>query len=979
SGALGISRLYDMSYATVDADVTADNIAINARANNQSDEDAAVELMTYNVGVGGTAIGVSYADVRSSHIVEAGLKRATSNDTVNDNGTLRINAIDSTELRIGDTRAEVSDEASDGMFDLKIGAGVAGVSVAIAEKDAKVKAWMGDYDDNGTVSVNDDRFTVINGYSQQDISAKVEGQIRAKAFAAAAGLFVGLQGVGTEARDYSSANTVLAGFIGAGEGTVNAVSLASPETYSRAYGVTVSGLGSAGASVANAFADTQSTVTVNKYTYFSDNASLNINAQTGDGVSDNYVSANAQAFAASGAIFVGVGAAQANAENTAATHADIGDYVYLPADDFIVNARNYSRQIADADGYAVGALAVGYTESFATSQTSSGISMGLNPAGFNRYGDFVLDVVSVDENQAFTVAGGGGFVSGNAAISNADTLNKSATQKAAYIDIADWQADSNTLPLSADQVRISAYHESNFYAATDSTTTSVVGGSGAEADVDVDNDADVKLGENVHFDALAIDIDARNTAKRLEQAWDNAFEANVFAGSGGGANGTAGLSYNDLSGINSSVSLDDNVTLTISSLAWLDPGDAHDITIDASSRFFIRDTSKVEVGGVLQGAGARSEIDLDANNSITIGDDVVINNNVGAIGIGTYTTGSAMAEANVAVWSAAGIAGGDSNADITFNNIITIGEDVSVNAREGVGIYAGRSSDYFAENQVSSSAFTNVYNWSAYTTSVGSTAIANVNADNRINFGDNISIGSDKDVNIQANQGSIYSEGVGREHNTWQAIGNDVKEFGSDDANSDDNIVFDGSGQIVAGQSAYQYVNINKDGVFESSVDATNSPFDSVRKLDQKYSSRATLAAYIAELQALVDEYSAWQETTVSNEQGDIASGDVDSDGNNLSGSGSSQDSSNSQSSGAVNPYEQEIIALRNEISDLSVIVDSLSSIANDVIEVRDFYASAGNINIVADDVALNGNSQNKPNFIARGDAEILIDNKSDK
>ena len=335
---------------------------INAEIKNQSEEDAAAELTTYNFGAGGTAIGISYADARSSHVVDAGLMRASSDNTDDDESFLSINAIDSTEIRIGDTGKNASDEPTSGSISASIGAGVGGASVAIAEKNSKVKAWMGD-DDGGSQSV-------IDGFSSQKINAQVEGQIRAKAFAAGAGLLGALQGVGTEARDYSSASTVLKGEIGAGDGSINASSYVVPNTLSRAYGVTIAAGGSAGVSVANAFVDTKSEVLVSDQTVFKDAAAVIINAQTGDSGDEDYVSADAQAFAASGAIFVGVGATQSRARNTAETIATIGDDVTLPADDFIVNARNYSRQISDADGYAVGALAVGYTESFATSKTS---------------------------------------------------------------------------------------------------------------------------------------------------------------------------------------------------------------------------------------------------------------------------------------------------------------------------------------------------------------------------------------------------------------------------------------------------------------------------------------------------------------------------------------------------------------------------------------------------------------------------------
>ncbi|WP_158078552.1 hypothetical protein, partial [Microbulbifer mangrovi] len=955
-GAVGVTRLYDMTIATVDTDLTASNVTVDARVMDVSDEDAAGEMKSFVISGGGTGVAISYNDVRSELRTVAGVTSGAGDDT----GDLSVSARDTTELRVGDLDAGKPGDPTEGSLSVSVGAAAIGVSIGFAEKNSDVDAWLGETGQS------------VDGFNNIYVDAYSGGLVKTSAFALAGGLLAGVQGVITDARDESDVKSTVYGTISAGSGVVNIEAQAVPEVYSRAYGVTVAVGGSMGGSFSYAIADTKAEAEAADGTYFTGEGTVTIRAETGDGADEDYVSTDANAFAASGGLLAGVAGSEALSRNSSQAVATVGDGVRIPDNDFGVYARNTAVQYADADGYFVGLYAGGFNFSTAESKTSARVDYGSNPI-FNavtRTGDFILDAYNYDENQSFTTAGGGGYYAGSAAVSNANSYNNSGSNKAASINIADWASGYTAVPLMGGEVRLSAAHESQFFAGTDSTTVSVVGGSGAVANSDIDNDVEVNLGDNVSFSALAIDIDADNSAQQIQNPAQSSFETSINAGAGGAANGSAGISDQELTGIDATINIGQNAVLSISDLAWLDSTYEHGIFIDAHTRFYVYDSSVLKVGGALQGAGSESDVDVSTSNTINIGDDALIYNPVGEIGIGTYTTGSATAQANTTVWAIAGVAGGVSDVDVTVNNTVDFGEDVIINGYGDIGVYAGRGSNYLGENQITADARTNVYNWTAVPIPAGNKANADITVNNNVILGDDIDVGSDGHVNIEANEGSLYANAEGIERNPYMELFSTETTFGSSDSNSNSVLTFEGSGSVTAGQNAYQWVDVDDSGNITSDL----AGYGVAEQLSDTYSSRASLQAYIDELQALVDEYEAWTETSTST-TGSASDG---SDDSGTGGSASSGSTSTSGSSGE-NPYTDEINALKTEIANLSVILNDLSTQENNVISVTGIAASAGNVSLVADTINLQGGFGNNPMVTARGDAYIDINNRDDQ
>ena len=961
AGGIGVTRLYDMSIATVDADVTADTIGIGSLVRNKSNSEAAGEMKNFVIGAGGTAIGVSYSDVRSKHRVVAGLSQAVSSDTVNDAGTLAVSAKDATELRIGDTGSDVSSSPEDGTMNIQVGAGAVGVSVGIAEKDSDVDAWLGAYDDKGTATTSDDKLSVVDGFSTQTVDAIVVGKVRSTAFAAAGGLLGGVQGVVTDARDYSNADAVVSGRIGSGSGSLTVKALAVPETFARAYGVTVAGGASLGGSFSYAKADTTANAIISNRTQLSDNGAVTVEAQTGKAHKD-YVSANAAAFSASGALLAGISGAEAVATNNSDTTAKVGDYVQLPTGDLTVKANNQSRQIADADGYFVGAVSAGLTFSTAQSQTSARVLFGKDPIGpGSRTGDIILLANSIDENQGFSTAGGGGVVSGSATVSNAWTKD-SNDKEAASVEIANWSSGYTSVPVGAGKVEMQANHQTWFFAGADSINASVVGGSGARSDVEVDLDTSVDLGTNVSFYADEIDISATNNVDQLSDAWYNSFEHSVKAGAGGAVNGSAALSDIDISHLGATVDIGSNAVLKIDPLAdALDASHSlmdYHIQFDASTSFNLNDAVVLEVGGALQGAGAESSINIDTVNTVNIGSGAQLLNPIGQIEMGAYSRGFAVADASSTIWAAAGVAGGVSEVDIHNKNNINIYDNVTLDSFQSTKILAGRSADYITENYLSAIARTNVYNWTAIPIPATKTADADITVNNKVYFGNNVNVSSVRDILLEANRGQTYAKGDGVERNPYLELFSSETTFGSANANQGTSkVMFNGTSHLEAGSRFQQSVTVAADGTI-----TLGSGTEAVAYNYGNFSSRASLQAYIDQLKA--------EKTRLENEAGGVTNGAGGVAGDGGSQSGSSSTVANS----ADNPAR--ITQIEEELAFLEPLLQTLPDTTNDAIYIGGLYAAGGDVNLKADVIEVQSGS---PTITANGDPTITVTNKSNK
>ncbi|AKO51858.1 hypothetical protein ABA45_05015 [Marinobacter psychrophilus] len=954
AGVIGITRMYDMSIATVDSSLSADNVVVGATIENVSDEDAAGESKSVVIGLGGISVVVNYVDIRAANRVVAGVSAASGSDT----GDLIVTAMDTTELRLGDVDPGRPDSATDGSLNVNLGTAAIGVSYGYVKKASEVDAWLGETG------------KLVDGYDNMTVSANSSGLVKSTAFSLAGGISAGIQGVVTDAHDNSHANATLFGTIGTGSGLLSLSAQVVPELYSSAYGVTVSGGYSMGGSFAYAMTDAEARATVADGVTFTGSGDVVVRSEVGDGSDADYEAAHAAAFAASGGLMLGVAGAEARASNNAQSVARVGNYVSIPDADFEVYARHTGVQIADADGYFIGAFAGGYQVGLAESFSSTRVEFGKDPnATLERTGNLILNASSQNENQSFTTAGGGGFVSGSAAEAVVEAGDHASGNYAAAVLVDDWFSGYRTVPIDAGNVIIRASNEVNFFAGTDSTTVSVVGGSGAVSDVEVDTNVKVVLGKNVSLNALDIDIDALNQARQIQTPWDTSYTTSVYGAGGGGANGTAALSSQNIKHLLAAVEVGESAVLKISDLAWMYDGYRNGITLDAGTEFFVYDKAVIEVGGALQGAGAESDVDVVARNQVTLGDGVQLRNAWGKIGLGTYSRGSAAAEADVSVWAVAGVAGGVSDVHLDVDNTLTLGNNIVIDAYDQISLFAGRGSDGLNQNQLVADARSNIYNWTAVPIPAGNKSEGDIVLDNTVVFGNNFVIGSDGHVAIGAIEGALSAKGTGVEKNPYLELFSTENTFGSSNKAATNVLTFNGDGRVTAGQYAYQSVSINQAGGITRQL----YRFGSAEQQADKYSSRAELQIYINDLNAQIVALQAWDNTQTVTEGTTLGDGDGTSTG---AGSSSGTDSTDVISVG-TNPYANEINDLQTQVVLLSAIVNDLSPVENFAIKVADVRASAGNVSLTAG--SINMASGSTPSFTAKGNANITIDNLSDR
>jgi hypothetical protein len=918
SGGLGITREYIVNSAIVDTQLTAHGVSVSATERDGGGGSAG-EVEAFSAGVGALVIGVSYSDVLVQNRVVAGVSRAVGNDS----GDLSVSARDITTVKVGGDNENSPENVS-------VGTGVIGASVARAEKNSDVDAFLGK---GGST---------IDGYMDMSVAGLVSGQVRATGFAVSAGV-IGVMGVSSNAEDNSSVDAQVIGNVdtGASTGSLDVTASSVPQTYARAYGVTVAAGAAVGGSFAYATANTSATASVSDYVTFSGNGAVSVTAQTGEtntASQASYFSADAKALAASGGLLAGVAATEVTAKNTSTTTAKIGNYVTLPSSDLDVTAFNYSGQRADGDAYFGGAiLGVGTNTSTAQSGTSARVLLGKNPvATVTRSGDLNLTATSTDRNEAFATGGGGGVISGSAA--EAYVIAKdSDNAPAASVEVADWT--SGRTIVGTGGLKIRASHETQFFSGADTTAVSVVGGAAANGTTTIDLDAKVVLGQYVAFESQAIDVAASNAVDQIGTPSLAGWSSSVNAGAGGGINGYAARSTINIDNQGASISLGDNASLDVFALS------AHEtlgnrLRLDAYSTLSVDDSAQLSTGGAIQAAVAESSITAAANNSITLGKNVELSNEVDTVQLGTYSYVNVWSAANAKTYAAVGAAGGSSDVTVTVNNTVTLGQNAKLTGYGSVSLYAGRSADSITDNTMLVNAVSDVYNWTAAPVDTSVTADATANVNNNIDIGAGAAISSVRNVWMQADEGRVYATGTGRGHNPYLELFSSEIKSGSGHTNTSSNVTFEGTATVEAGSRHDQSVTIAADGTVTKGTGTEATTYNL-----SNFSSRDSLQTYIDTLTAQNAAIDAYVATLSTSEQ-------------------------------AAYTYSAAYQQTASELSFLKPLLSELSGTTVNGVYVGNITAAGGDVHLAADKVLVKSGT---PSITAHGDPTITITNNSAK
>ena len=915
SGGLGITREYFVNSAVVDGNVQAHAVTVSATERDGAG-GAAGEIEAFTAGAGGLVIGVAYSDVLVQNRVVAGVNRAVGNDT----GALVVSARDATTVKVGGDNENSPENVS-------VGIGVIGASVVRAEKNSDVDAWMGKTG------------YTLDGYGAMTVGASVSGLVRATGFSVSAGV-INVTGVSANAEDNSSADARLFGTVDTGTtGAVTVNASARPETYARAYGVQAALGAAVGGSFAYATANTSATAAVADNTVFTGNGTVTVNATTGEtnaALQGSYFSADAKAVAASGGLLLGLAGTEVTASNSSKTVAQVGDHVTLPVGDLSVSATGYSGQRAQGDAYFGGILAFGRNVATASSSTSTQVLLGVDPiAGVTRAGDLTLSAVGLDRNEAFATGGSGGVVSGGAAeavVKATDTDDRPAV----LVQVKDWTSGRNIVGTGG--LKLLAEHTTQFFGGADTTAVSVIGGAAANSTTTIDVDAKVKLGTYAAFESQAIDIAAVNAVEQLTTPSVSGWDVSVNAGAGGGINGyAAGSTVNVTQG--SQISLGNNASLDVFALS------AHEtlgnrLRLDAYSTLNLFDKAQISTGGAIQRADAGSTITSTANNAITLGNAVTLDNEVDTVQLGTYALQNVWATANAKTYGAVGGAGGTAVINATVNNTVTLGAGDVVTGYGSVSLYAGRSADSITDNTMSLNAVSDVYNWTLASISTNVKADANAVVNNNIDIGSGASVTSVRNIWLQADEGRVVVSGTGRGHNPYLELLSTETKAGSATSTTNSTITFQGTATVEAGIRHDQSVTINADGSWTKGTGTQATVYNM-----PSFSSRDSLQTYIDALTAekqVTDDY--------------VASLDA-----------SARDSY---------VYSARYQEVESQLSFLAPLLSELSAGTVNAVVVAGITAAGGDVHLAADKVTVKTGA---PTITAHGDPTITIVNNSAK
>ena len=762
--------------ASVDAasTVTGPSLAVNAAANG-----LAVDSKGFVGAAGAVGIGAGIAIGNVNNVVSA-----SAGGTLTGFG----NAASLTVAARDDSRL------SNQVINAVAGGAAIGGTVSMSRKGGTVDATTGGA---GT--------TILSGYQSVSLNAAATGRVFAEGIGAIGGAGIAVQGAYVEAKDSIGVTATLgSGSYGRTPLGIKVDAVRTPEAYAHVIGVSVSGFVALGASVAHAIvagdvtAKTDGSVKLTNAAVTENNvtrqlgSNLSITARMTTGPADT---AKAEAQSGTGGGLIGADASIAIANNTSNIRASTGAGLKMGFGDLSILANRQSSQNASTLGISAGLLAVGatYAGTEANGEISASMAGDLRAPDLLRPDDSeaILNSLSIsatgkDVLNTKSQAGSGGLVAGNAAIAD----NKHHTGVIAQI-----LDGSSKRRITAQSLTILTNYEADSAAIADSTLASALGGSGADARRTIDTTVTTRIGENALIDTFGATL--------------SAYQSTIVAG--GGANAASGGLFNGAAGL-STTTITPTAKVAIGHAAEVNvmgiPSDqAGKLVIQAANTVSARDTATLNVGSGIPIAEAKVEIDSTTSNLIDIGADTVLTS-VGQIIIGAYSLNSVTTNARISTYGGVGSAGGDSNALVTANHIVTIGSNSHILGGDRIEIAAGRSGNGINAN-LNANAINDTFNYTALAVNTRPDVKARTTNTSTLSIAAGAKVEGIRDVNLSAYEGkrSAVSDGTG--HNPLlEAFSSTIDRSNSDSSGTG---VLQIDGSVAAGIRAKQTVAIAAD------------------------------------------------------------------------------------------------------------------------------------------------------------------------
>lgn len=780
-GSVGVSYVFNATAADVTAStITAGGaLSLSAESRDVSDKKA-LDLTTIAGGVGFAGLGASVGVAHLSNTVSAQADGTISAAKVT------IAATDSTSATVQNVAAAA-------------GGGALGVAVSTLDRGGSVNAWVNRAGGSGSwVSAR-----------TLDISAQASGSNTVISRAVAAGLAVSGNGAAGTVEDTmqvragigdNSHITVSGDPEDASHGS-NVLAQRAVNLSSEAWGVGVSGGVQLGGSVALVTLGGDTSASIGSSVQFDAAGALAVAAE------ENAANAvSAKATASGGGWTAALNASVATASNTATVQASIGDATLLPDGDVTLVARHVASQHSEASGVTVGGLlALGGNVADTTTTAGTQATLGNVKTSGQRLGDLSVAAIGSDSSTAKATAGGGGLISGQAAVANVNDQSSTAADLSAWGSAA--KADAASYTLHAGKLSVDAEHHGIVRTDADTVNASVVGGSGAFALSQVGNSVAARLGADLQASALGLSVNSLNQAQELEGG-DNA------AGAGGGlANGSAVQASTRFT-TQSTVSLGERVGLSV----FGDPTSDHagTLALAAHTDLSARTKGSLNTGGLVDVPFADVQAISDAHNTVSVGRDTVLRS-VGDVVLGTTALNQMNADSLVKTYGAVSVAGGTSNASAGQTDSISVGSNALLQAYGNVSLATGRDA-LGGLNLVQAQAMTDVYNYTALpiTTTNSADASSAITAAVDLAAGSRVEAG--RSVYLRTFKGDQGSSAHGEGHNPYL----ELFSLSTDDSHAHAP-VFAGSvavnGQVTAGYYRLRDLRIDAAGQLTQSVD----------------------------------------------------------------------------------------------------------------------------------------------------------------
>jgi hypothetical protein len=707
-------------------------ISAGNNVNVTADDASAIEAFSISLsGAIGAAIGGAFVN------------NTVANDTV-----AYINGTSAADVRV--LKAGQINVAAHSVPDINamslgatIGAVAAGATEALSWVGGSTRAYVGQYSEIGMTDV----------VGSLDISAVSDARVTSKVIAVSAGIGAGSVNwakahIDPTVRAYIDNASVTV------DGTVSVLAesnvLANADAKGVNAGALAVGVSTSEVIIGDSIVDTPSNRLLNPDV--SARVGGNISAGglsiTASQASLNGEESKANATGSAGAL-IGVDSTSSKSQNNTSVVSSVADgsILYISGAT-IISAESDTEQVADASSSSGGLVAVGFAKATTTSDTilNAGLGNGvvLNDGSGGSAVSLSINAIGRDDNYATTTAGSGGVIAGAASSTKTNSVSDTSVNigSASNIDVG--------------QLSMTAQHSAVFDGTTDSTTAAVVGASGSDVKNTTIADVDVNIANNVSATADDIDIVARNIISKNE-GWING--PNVSAGSGGLTGGPAASSSTVIAN-NTLISVGDGAAL----VADGDPGNNDALRLTALNEVTALDRVKLDSGGAIALANAKSSIVNDVNtNKIEIGASDLSSS--GNIELSTINDVVVDSQANAKTYGLAGAAEGESTARVNIDNDVLIKDGAVLTAQRDVALMAGLNS-VGDVSQYLVSARTDLWNKTALPINLPPKADGTLNQDVDVTIADGAWVGSGRNVFLIAETGSgneVVGKGVGKD------------------------------------------------------------------------------------------------------------------------------------------------------------------------------------------------------------------------